>query len=138
MGIYSLVFSRFRISPSAFFQVNTLATQVLYREVAKFVFRGQNIPSLEETEKLEDAAMSISSEDAPAVSSIQKTTILDLCCGTGTIGLTIAAMVEDHVDRVIGIEMCPEAVVDANVNATLNSKTFWIILDRQLTQIHHV
>ena len=48
-----------------------------------------------------------------------KTTVLDVCCGTGTIGLSIAP----HVKKVIGVEMQPEAVEDAIVNAKLNNIT---------------
>lgn len=44
--------------------------------------------------------------------------MLDLCCGTGTIGITMAK----SVDRVVGIEMVPDAIVDAKANAELNSK----------------
>ncbi|WAR03771.1 TRM2A-like protein [Mya arenaria] len=44
------------------------------------------------------------------------TTVLDVCCGTGTIGLTLAKT----VNKVIGVEMCSEAIADAKKNATLN------------------
>ncbi|KAG1446029.1 hypothetical protein G6F56_009710 [Rhizopus delemar] len=49
----------------------------------------------------------------------KKTTLLDLCCGTGTIGITMA----NSVDKVIGIEMIPEAIVDAKANAEMNNIT---------------
>lgn len=81
---------RFRISSSAFFQVNTPATELLYAKCAEWCDINEN----------------------------KKTTLLDLCCGTGTIGITMAK----SVDRVIGIEMIPEAIVDAKANALLNSK----------------
>lgn len=45
-----------------------------------------------------------------------KTLVLDLCCGTGTIGQVVAS----QVDKVIGIEMIHEAIEDAQVNAQLN------------------
>lgn len=51
---------KFRISPEAFFQVNTLACEELYKAIAE-------VASL--------------SED---------TTLLDVCCGTGTIGLCLS------------------------------------------------
>ncbi|RCI05929.1 tRNA methyltransferase 2, partial [Rhizopus stolonifer] len=82
---------RFRISSSAFFQVNTPATELLYAKCAEWCNIDQN----------------------------KKTTLLDLCCGTGTIGITMAK----SVDRVIGIEMIPEAIVDANANAKMNNIT---------------
>ncbi|KAI8505199.1 tRNA methyltransferase 2 [Branchiostoma belcheri] len=74
----------FRISPDAFFQVNTLAAEVLYTTVADWCDFTEN------------------------------STVLDVCCGTGTIGLTLAK----HVKKVIGVELCQQAVEDAKVNAT--------------------
>ncbi|KAK2099645.1 tRNA methyltransferase 2 [Saguinus oedipus] len=76
----------FRISPHAFFQVNTPAAEVLYTVI-------QDWAQL----------------DADS-------TVLDVCCGTGTIGLALARKVK----RVIGVELCPEAVEDARVNAQDN------------------
>lgn len=46
----------------------------------------------------------------------QDSTVLDVCCGTGTIGISLAK----RVKKVIGIELCQEAVEDAKVNAKLN------------------
>ena len=83
---------RFRISSSAFFQVNTPAAEVLYSKCAEWC----------------------------NINKDKKTTLLDLCCGTGTIGITMAGA----VDKVIGIEMVPEAIEDAKRNAALNSKAF--------------
>ncbi|KAL8599977.1 hypothetical protein ACOMHN_038976 [Nucella lapillus] len=80
---------KFRISPSAFFQVNTAAAEVLYKQIADWC------------------------------KATPTTTILDICCGTGTIGQTMAKTVA----KVIGIEMCKEAIEDAKVNATLNGVT---------------
>ncbi|OWF44278.1 tRNA (uracil-5-)-methyltransferase homolog A-like [Mizuhopecten yessoensis] len=77
---------KFRISPGAFFQVNTAAAEVLYTQIADWC----NV-----------------SPD---------TTVLDICCGTGTIGLSVAK----KVSRVIGIEMCQEAIDDAKQNAKIN------------------
>ncbi|XP_078680052.1 tRNA (uracil-5-)-methyltransferase homolog A-like [Branchiostoma floridae x Branchiostoma belcheri] len=76
----------FRISPDAFFQVNTLAAEVLYTTVADWCDFTEN------------------------------STVLDVCCGTGTIGLTLAK----HVKKVIGVELCQQAVEDAKVNANIN------------------
>ncbi|KAK1892637.1 tRNA (uracil-5-)-methyltransferase like A [Dissostichus eleginoides] len=77
---------KFRISPHSFFQVNTGAAEVLYSAVGEWAQL---------------------SEDS---------TVLDVCCGTGTIGISLAK----RVKKVIGIEMCQEAVEDAKVNAKLN------------------
>ena len=43
-------------------------------------------------------------------------TLLDLYCGAGTIGLTMA----DRAEKLIGVEIVKEAVEDARVNAALN------------------
>lgn len=78
---------KFRISPSAFFQVNTPGAELLYSIVREWCAAG---------------------EDA---------TVVDVCCGTGTIGLSMAGKVKN----VIGIEMEESAVEDAKVNAQLNN-----------------
>ncbi|CAO3648323.1 unnamed protein product [Mucor hiemalis] len=83
-----LLGNRFRLSASAFFQVNTPATEILYAKCAEWC----------------------------AIDASKKTTLLDLCCGTGTIGITMARAVE----KVIGIEMVPQAIEDAKINASLN------------------
>eukprot|EP00118_Oscarella_pearsei_P006552 m.29783 g.29783 ORF g.29783 m.29783 type:complete len:548 (+) comp31229_c0_seq1:191-1834(+) len=77
---------KFRISPEAFFQINTPAAEVLYSLISDFC--------------------------APT----PETCLLDICCGTGTIGLTMAK----SVASVTGIEMVPQAIEDAKVNADLN------------------
>ncbi|KAM9742905.1 tRNA (uracil-5-)-methyltransferase homolog A [Menidia menidia] len=77
---------KFRISPHSFFQVNTGAAEVLYSAVGEWAQLDQD------------------------------STVLDVCCGTGTIGLSLAK----GVKKVIGIELCQEAVEDAKVNAQLN------------------
>ncbi|KAM6155703.1 tRNA (uracil-5-)-methyltransferase homolog A [Rhynchocyon petersi] len=76
----------FQISPNAFFQVNTPAAEVLYTVI-------QDWAQLD-----------------------AESTVLDVCCGTGTIGLALA----QKVKRVVGIELCQEAVEDARVNARAN------------------
>ncbi|XP_051625070.1 tRNA (uracil-5-)-methyltransferase homolog A isoform X1 [Manacus candei] len=77
---------KFRISPHAFFQVNTAAAEVLYAAIGDW------------------AQLSPDS------------TVLDICCGTGTIGISLAKKVK----KVIGIELCQEAVQDAKANAQIN------------------
>lgn len=47
------------------------------------------------------------------------TTVLDICCGTGTIGLCMARSVR----RVIGLELNEDAIKDARFNAELNQIT---------------
>ncbi|KAJ7517000.1 hypothetical protein O6H91_21G007900 [Diphasiastrum complanatum] len=77
---------KFRISPTAFFQVNTLAAERLYSLAGDWAGLGPD------------------------------TLLFDVCCGTGTIGLTLAR----HVGMVVGIEMNASAVSDAWVNAKIN------------------
>lgn len=77
---------KFRISPHSFFQVNTGAAEVLYSAVGDWAQLDEN------------------------------STVLDVCCGTGTIGISLAK----RVKKVIGIELCQEAVEDAKVNAKVN------------------
>ncbi len=81
----------FQISPSSFFQVNLPATELLYQTIREFTIDG--------------------SEGA------KKPVLLDVCCGTGTIGMIMSPFVE----RVVGIEMVESAVEDAKLNASLNA-----------------
>jgi tRNA/tmRNA/rRNA uracil-C5-methylase (TrmA/RlmC/RlmD family) len=78
---------RFSISPQSFFQVNTRAAEQLYTRVAALL--------------------------APTPSSV----LYDVCCGTGTIGLTMARIAHE----VVGVEVCEPAVEDARKNAVLNA-----------------
>lgn len=77
----------FNIGPDAFFQPNTLAAEVLYRRALTLV--------------------SLQKED----------TVLDLYCGTGTLGLFASSLVK----KVIGIELNTEAVANAHENIVRNS-----------------
>jgi tRNA (uracil-5-)-methyltransferase len=52
--------------------------------------------------------------------------LLDVCCGTGTIGICCA----EKVKRVIGLELVEEAVVDARFNAAANNVTAEYIVGR--------
>ncbi|ORC88909.1 tRNA (uracil-5-)-methyltransferase [Trypanosoma theileri] len=85
---------QFELSPTSFFQVNTPGMELLLRET---VALAELTPS---------------------------TTLLDLCCGTGTIGITLAR----YVKRVIGIELVESAVRDAKLNSernNVNNTTFY-------------
>ncbi|EFJ31131.1 hypothetical protein SELMODRAFT_440228 [Selaginella moellendorffii] len=77
---------QFRISPTAFFQVNSFAAEKLYALAGEWAGLGPN------------------------------TLLFDICCGTGTIGLTLAR----KVGMVVGIEINADAVTDALTNAKLN------------------
>lgn len=80
---------KFRISPLSFYQVNSSQAKMLY-------------------EKAQDYA-NLNSDDI----------LLDLYCGTGTIGLTMASKVK----KLIGVEIVESAVKDANINAQINNIT---------------
>lgn len=78
---------KFRISPNSFFQANSSAAEKLYQ-------------------------LAIDLADVK-----EDTTVLDICCGTGTIGLCFAK----YCKQVYGMEIIPEAIADANVNASANN-----------------
>ncbi len=86
----------FRISPKSFYQVNTPQAERLYSIAAEKAFG-----------PADEAGQSNDSE---------KPVLLDLYCGTGTIGLTMA----DRCSRLYGVEIVPEAVEDAKRNAAAN------------------
>ncbi len=77
---------KFKISPGSFYQVNHNCAELLYSTAAE-------IADFKGDE-----------------------TVLDLYCGIGTIGLSMA----DKVREIIGIEIVPEAVQCAKENAKLN------------------
>ncbi|XP_043110538.1 tRNA (uracil(54)-C(5))-methyltransferase homolog-B [Puntigrus tetrazona] len=77
---------KFRISADSFFQVNRRAAEALYKTVAEL--NGERVGG----------------------------TLLDVCCGTGAIGISLSPQTE----RVIGIELIEQAVEDAKFNAALN------------------
>ncbi|XP_020486606.1 tRNA (uracil-5-)-methyltransferase homolog B [Labrus bergylta] len=87
---------KFRISADAFFQVNQAAAEVLYRTV-----RDLCLPN----HKNVGGRATVGG------------TLLDVCCGTGAIGITMS----HRVDRIIGIELIEQAVEDARHNAVLNN-----------------
>ena len=76
-----------KISPLSFYQVNRNGAERLYNKAAEY-------------------AGLTGEED-----------ILDLYCGTGTIGLSMALKVKS----LIGVEIIPEAIEDAKTNAELNN-----------------
>lgn len=78
---------RFEIHPRAFFQPNTVGAEMIYSDV------------IEQSGVMEGGA-----------------TVLDLYCGTGTIGLAMSPWAE----RVVGVELQPDAVDNAKKNAVDN------------------
>ncbi|XP_037934173.1 tRNA (uracil-5-)-methyltransferase homolog A [Teleopsis dalmanni] len=77
---------KFQISPLAFFQINTEGANVLYQQAIDLA--------------------------APT----PQTTVLDICCGTGTIALAFAK----HCKQVLGVEIIEDAIRDAETNAKNN------------------
>lgn len=82
----------FQISPGAFFQVNTEGAEMLYQLVVDKIH-----------------------EIAPDPG---KTLLFDVCCGTGTIGLT--CLKAGVVGQVVGVDISEPAIMDAKRNASLN------------------
>ncbi|KAL0226622.1 hypothetical protein P9112_013946 [Eukaryota sp. TZLM1-RC] len=80
----------FDIGIDAFFQVNKAAAELLYKQAIDWCFQE---------------------------SSTESDLFLDVCCGTGTIGLTVAKNRNTHV---IGVDICETAVENANKNAKDN------------------
>lgn len=76
----------FLISPNSFYQVNHDQCEKLYKKAKEFAGLTGN------------------------------ETLLDLYCGVGTIGLTMA----DSVKQLVGIEIVPQAIENARQNAELN------------------
>lgn len=77
---------RFSISPLSFYQVNPKATELLYGKAAEFA--------------------ALTGDE----------TVLDLYCGAGTIGLSMA----HKAKQIIGVEVIPAAIENARVNAARN------------------
>ena len=80
---------KFKISPLSFYQVNRDQAERLYKKAAEYA-------QLKGDE-----------------------TLLDLYCGTGTIGLSMA----QKVKKVIGVEIVEQAIADAKINARENGIT---------------
>ena len=83
----------FQISIDSFFQTNPLSAEKLYDRVGQLL---SNLPK-----------------------SSENSTIMDLFCGTGTIGQILKK--QDPTRNIIGVEIVPEAIKDAKENAKRNS-----------------
>ena len=97
----------FRVSPQAFFQVNTPCAEILYSLVVE-ALQGSPPGSTADC-----AGETASDTTHPA----QGVLCLDVCCGTGTIGICCA---KANLGVVVGVELCQAAVDDAHLNAGLN------------------
>lgn len=76
----------FDISPMSFFQTNTPGAELLFQKI----------------------------EEVASVNS--KTILVDVCCGTGVIGLALSR----HVHKLIGLDIEESAILDAKKNAERN------------------
>ena len=85
--ITSIGNKKYYLSNKSFFQINKETTKDLYDEVLNII------------------------------KDIKPNKVLDLYCGTGSIGIYIA----DHVKEIIGVEYCKEAFEDACKNKELNN-----------------
>ena len=82
----------FKISPQAFFQINTETAEKLYQEVS-------NVASLD-----------------------QNTVLFDVCCGTGTIGLCLSSKVKEVHGIDIVEEAIKDANANAKANDITNAE----------------
>ena len=78
---------KYRISPDSFFQVNSRTVNKLYNKVVEY-----------------------------AIEDDKKGNLVDLYCGTGTIGIYLSK----YFNSIIGIELNKQAVEDAKENAKIN------------------
>lgn len=79
---------KYRISPDSFFQVNSRTVNKLYNKVVEYAIKDE-----------------------------KKDNLVDLYCGTGTIGIYLSK----YFNNIIGIELNKQAVEDAKENAKINS-----------------
>ena len=101
--------------PTQFFEMHLFGPDHMVEELhlrgGKLSFKISPIsffqPNTLQAEKLYDAALAMLG---------QADTVYDLYCGTGTLGMAAASFAK----KVIGIELSPEAVIDAKENAKRN------------------
>ena len=79
---------KYRISPDSFFQINSRTVNKLYNKVVEYAIKNE-----------------------------KKDNLVDLYCGTGTIGIYLSK----YFNNIIGIELNKQAVGDAKENAKINS-----------------
>ena len=79
---------KYQISPDSFFQVNSSTVNKLYNKVLEYATRDG-----------------------------KKDSLIDLYCGTGTIGIYLSK----YFNNIIGIELNKQAIMDARENAKINN-----------------
>jgi tRNA (uracil-5-)-methyltransferase len=82
---------RFKVSPFAFFQVNTPVFEAMLQKIKDFA-------GIDE-----------------------ETTLFDICCGTGAIGLCLS---QYGCYKVIGVDIVKQAIENANENVKMNQHIF--------------
>ncbi|KAE9421596.1 hypothetical protein Angca_004731 [Angiostrongylus cantonensis] len=134
----TLLDCRFRVSPSAFFQTNSQAASVLYTTIGECCGVSLcNDSRCSETVEISakraklDVSCDAIEEDTTTGVNLKSdtsedygqtpTVILDICCGTGTIGQFIIKEFKKR-KRVycIGVDMVDSAITDAKENAKVN------------------
>jgi tRNA/tmRNA/rRNA uracil-C5-methylase (TrmA/RlmC/RlmD family) len=84
----------FVISPNSFFQVNTEMTEILYQKIRELMTSMIGLKNVS-----------------------NKNTLIDMYCGTGSIGICLA----DMFDHIIGIDVIESSINDAKMNAKINN-----------------
>jgi tRNA (uracil-5-)-methyltransferase len=107
---------RFRVSPAAFFQVNAPATCLLYRLVGDWAAAAAAEDATADAPAASAAAAAAAAAAAPSSAGAAQL-LLDVCCGTGTIGVSLA----DRAASVVGVDSSVPAVEDARRNAEANT-----------------
>jgi len=92
--IEELLGLKFEISMESFFQTNPKSAERLYNKALSYVFEEELAP---------------------------KDVVMDLFCGTGTIGQILASRQNDV--KIVGVDIVEEAIEDAKRNAKMNGIT---------------
>ena len=87
--------------------INPIGNKKYYEGISSFFQVNKTL-----TEKLYDEALNVVKEEKP-------NTVLDLYCGTGTIGIYVS----DYCNKIIGIDYNKSNIEDANKNKKLNNCT---------------
>jgi hypothetical protein len=94
----------FMISPNSFFQVNTETTIILYEKIRAML------------ESMLESMSKSKPKTELKTHSYNYNVLIDMYCGTGSIGLCMA----DMFDQIIGIDVVSSCIDDATNNAKLN------------------
>lgn len=116
----------FQVSPQAFFQVNTRTAELLFSHVIDMIDADFTAPlAVQKADVIEISVDTTPSESLPIAEKAKRgdTVCLDVCCGTGTIGICVAAETcntgaGSHI--VLGVDLCAPAIDDAWKNAERN------------------